>query len=78
VATKGFARQGSAHLRPRSLQSTRAVVGCPLRSSFEQQVAEHVGTLPGVTSVALEFGVMTPDERAALDAGRMANSPNTG
>jgi ATP-binding protein involved in chromosome partitioning len=42
------------------------VVGCPLRSSFEQQVAEHVGTLPGVTSVALEFGVMTPDERAAL------------
>src|SRR4029077_4915757 len=42
------------------------VGGCPLRSSFEQQVAEHVGTLPGVTSVALEFGVMTPDERAAL------------
>ena len=42
------------------------VVGCPLRSSFEQQVAEHVGTLPGVTSVSLEFDVMTPDERAAL------------
>jgi ATP-binding protein involved in chromosome partitioning len=42
------------------------VVGCPLRSSFEQQVAEHVGTLPGVASVRLEFDVMTPDERAAL------------
>ncbi len=42
------------------------VVGCPLRSSFEQQVAEHVGTLPGVRSVSLEFDVMTPDERAAL------------
>jgi ATP-binding protein involved in chromosome partitioning len=42
------------------------VVGCPLRSSFEQQVAEHVGSLPGVASVRLEFDVMTPDERAAL------------
>jgi ATP-binding protein involved in chromosome partitioning len=42
------------------------VVGCPLRSSFEQQVAEHVGSLPGVRSVTLDFDVMTPDERAAL------------
>jgi ATP-binding protein involved in chromosome partitioning len=42
------------------------VVGCPLRSSFEQQVAQHVGSLPGVASVQLEFDVMTPDERAAL------------
>ena len=42
------------------------VVGCPLRSSFEDQVAEHVGTLPGVASVTLHFDVMSPDERAAL------------
>jgi ATP-binding protein involved in chromosome partitioning len=42
------------------------VVGCPLRSSFEEQVSTHVGTLPGVTSVELRFDVMTPDERAAL------------
>ncbi len=42
------------------------VVGCPLRSSFENQVAEHVGTLPGVASVTLHFDVMSPDERAAL------------
>ena len=42
------------------------VVGCPLRSSFEDQVAEHVGGLPGVGSVSLSFDVMTPDERAAL------------
>ncbi len=44
------------------------VVGCPLRSSFEDQVAEHVGTLPGVSRVALQFDVMSPDERAALTA----------
>jgi len=42
------------------------VVGCPLRSSFEDQVREHVGSLPGVDSVSLAFDVMSPDERAAL------------
>jgi ATP-binding protein involved in chromosome partitioning len=42
------------------------IAGCPLRSSFEEQVAREVGTLPGVASVELAFDVMTPDERAAL------------
>jgi ATP-binding protein involved in chromosome partitioning len=42
------------------------VVGCPLRSSFEDQVAEHIGTLPGVSKVTLHFDVMSPDERTAL------------
>src|SRR6478609_6540091 len=42
------------------------VVGCPLRSSFEDQVQQHVAPLPGVRSVSLEFDVMSPDERAAL------------
>ncbi len=42
------------------------VVGCPLRSSFQEQVAREVGAVPGVTSVRLEFDVMSPDERAAL------------
>jgi ATP-binding protein involved in chromosome partitioning len=42
------------------------VVGCPLRSSFEEQVSTHVASLPGVASVELRFDVMTPDERAAL------------
>jgi ATP-binding protein involved in chromosome partitioning len=42
------------------------VAGCPLRSSFEDQVAEHVGGLPGVGSVSLSFEVMTPEERTAL------------
>jgi len=42
------------------------VAGCPLRSSFQDQVAEHVGAVPGVTGVALRFDVMTPEEKAAL------------
>jgi ATP-binding protein involved in chromosome partitioning len=42
------------------------VAGCPLRSSFEEQVATHVASLPGVETVELHFDVMTPEERTAL------------
>src|SRR5918912_1239692 len=42
------------------------VAGCPLRSSFNDQVRQHVGTLPGVRGVTLAFDVMSPDERQAL------------
>jgi ATP-binding protein involved in chromosome partitioning len=42
------------------------VAGCPLRNSFQEQVAREVGAVEGVSSVALEFDVMSPDERAAL------------
>ena len=44
------------------------VAGCPLRSSFEQQVAQALAPVDGVQRVSLEFGVMTPDERSALTA----------
>src|SRR5919201_2368889 len=44
------------------------VVGCPLRSSFEQQVAEVMRDVPGIQSVGLSFDVMTPEERQALTA----------
>jgi ATP-binding protein involved in chromosome partitioning len=42
------------------------VAGCPLRSSFEDQVGREVGAVPGVATVSLDFDVMTPDERAVL------------
>jgi ATP-binding protein involved in chromosome partitioning len=44
------------------------VAGCPLRSSFEQQVAQALGPVDGVQRIQLEFDVMTPEERAALTA----------
>src|ERR671930_1474275 len=43
------------------------VAGCPLRASFEEQVAKTLAPL-GVARVQLEFDVMTPEERAALTA----------
>src|SRR6188508_100175 len=42
------------------------VAGCPLRDSFQKQVSEALAPVAGVQRVALEFDVMSPDERAAL------------
>jgi ATP-binding protein involved in chromosome partitioning len=42
------------------------VAGCPLRSSFQDQIDRFVRPLQGVERVALEFDVMSPDEKAAL------------
>ena len=42
------------------------IAGCPLRSSFEDQVGRHVGAVPGVERVALRFDVMSPEEKQAL------------
>jgi ATP-binding protein involved in chromosome partitioning len=51
------------------------VAGCPLRSSFQDQVARHVGAVPGVASVRLEFDVMSPEEKAALSARLRGGRP---
>src|SRR4029453_17460727 len=42
------------------------VAGCPLRESFQQQVVEHVGRVPGVERVRLGFDVMSPEEKGEL------------
>src|SRR6476659_5082310 len=42
------------------------VAGCPLRDSFQEQVARFVGEVPGVTRVRLGFDVMTPEDKTAL------------
>jgi ATP-binding protein involved in chromosome partitioning len=44
------------------------VAGCPLRASFQDQVHSAVGAVPGVETVALDFDVMSADEKAALTA----------
>jgi ATP-binding protein involved in chromosome partitioning len=44
------------------------VAGCPLRDSFQEQVANVMRDVPGVERVALGFDVMTPEERQALTA----------
>jgi ATP-binding protein involved in chromosome partitioning len=44
------------------------VAGCPLRSSFQEQVQRHVGAVEHVRRVDLRFDVMSPEEKAALTA----------
>ncbi len=46
------------------------VAGCPLRSSFEDQVRTVLMPLPGVEATAVRFDVMTPEEKHAL-SGRL-------
>lgn len=58
-----------------SITIALTVVGCPLRDSFQTQVAEHVGTLPGVRRVELHFDVMSPEEKAALSAKLRGGRP---
>jgi ATP-binding protein involved in chromosome partitioning len=49
-----------------SVSIALTVPGCPLRSSFEQQVAEALMPVAGVEHVSLDFDVMSPEEKTAL------------
>jgi ATP-binding protein involved in chromosome partitioning len=40
--------------------------GCPIRSHFQQAVAEQVGRLEGVTNVGVEFDVLSDQEKGRL------------
>lgn len=42
------------------------VAGCPLKDTITQDVTTAVSAVAGVTSVDLELGVMTPEQRSAL------------
>jgi ATP-binding protein involved in chromosome partitioning len=44
------------------------VAGCPLRDKLRTDITEAVGGVPGVTGVEIEFGVMSPEQRQALQA----------
>jgi len=49
-----------------SLTVVLTIAGCPLRNEIQQRVNTAVRVLGGVTDVALNFGVMTDAERAAV------------
>jgi ATP-binding protein involved in chromosome partitioning len=42
------------------------IVGCPAAARIESDVRAAAASIPGVTSVEVEVGVMTPDERRVL------------
>ncbi|MFC0528255.1 Mrp/NBP35 family ATP-binding protein [Phytohabitans kaempferiae] len=42
------------------------VAGCPLRDKLRTDITTAVGAVPGVTSVEIDFGVMSPEQRQEL------------
>jgi ATP-binding protein involved in chromosome partitioning len=67
---------------------TLTIPGCPLKATINDDVTREVGSVPGVERVAIEFGSMSEDQRAALatklrggrpprPAGELSVSPST-
>jgi ATP-binding protein involved in chromosome partitioning len=67
---------------------TLTIPGCPLQATINDDVTREVSTVPGVERVAIEFGSMSEDQRAALatklrggrparPAGELSVSPTT-
>jgi ATP-binding protein involved in chromosome partitioning len=44
------------------------VAGCPLRDKLREDITAAVGAVSGVTGVRIEFDVMSPEQRRALQA----------
>jgi ATP-binding protein involved in chromosome partitioning len=42
------------------------VAGCPLRDKLTSDITAAVGAVEGITRVSVDFGVMTPEQRQAL------------
>ncbi len=42
------------------------VSGCPLRDKLQEEITAAVGAVDGVRAVEIEFGVMSPEQRQAL------------
>jgi len=55
------AGDGRVHVRV-----SLTTAGCPIRSHFTTAVAENVGALEGVTSVSVDFDVLSDDEKQTL------------
>jgi ATP-binding protein involved in chromosome partitioning len=68
VTDLDMVREISIHGGDVAVTIALTVAGCPLRTSFQDQVQREVGSIPGVESVSLGFDVMSPDEKAALSA----------
>ncbi|MER7417672.1 Mrp/NBP35 family ATP-binding protein [Micromonospora peucetia] len=44
------------------------VAGCPLKDKLRSDITAAVSTVPGVTGVEIEFGVMSPEQRQELQS----------
>jgi ATP-binding protein involved in chromosome partitioning len=61
---KGFTVAGSSV----KVELLLTVAGCPLRDKLTTDITAAVTTVPGITAVEIDFGVMTEEQRKALQA----------
>ncbi|MEU4216094.1 Mrp/NBP35 family ATP-binding protein [Actinoplanes sp. NPDC026623] len=61
---KGFTVAGSSV----KVELLLTVAGCPLRDKLTADITAAVTTIPGITAVDIDFGVMTEEQRKALQA----------
>src|SRR3954447_4381593 len=61
---KGFTVAGSKV----SVELLLTVAGCPLRDKLTTDITAAVTRIPGIESVDIDFGVMTEEQRKALQA----------
>jgi ATP-binding protein involved in chromosome partitioning len=61
---KGFTVTGSGV----KVELLLTVAGCPLRDKLTADITAAVTTIPGITAVEIDFGVMTEEQRKALQA----------
>jgi ATP-binding protein involved in chromosome partitioning len=54
------------------------VAGCPLKDKLTNDITAALTALPGIVSVGIEFGVMTTEQRQALQAGLRAGGAAPG
>jgi ATP-binding protein involved in chromosome partitioning len=59
---KGFTVAGSGV----RVELLLTVAGCPLRDKLTTDITAAVTTIPGITTVEIDFGVMTEEQRKAL------------
>jgi ATP-binding protein involved in chromosome partitioning len=50
------------------------VAGCPLRDKLTNDITAALTTIPGITTVEIDFGVMTEEQRKALQASLRGGS----
>ncbi len=53
------------------------VAGCPLREKLREDITAAVGAVAGVRGVEIEFGVMSPEQRQALQASLRGGNGGT-
>src|SRR3954468_4890187 len=51
------------------------VAGCPLRDKLTNDITAAVTRIPGITAVDIDFGVMTEEQRKALQATLRGGGP---